>query len=88
MMMSVLPPRSVFVDFPLGRPCGKPDDVSLQTSILKDALAHLVDAETPGEMKDLPYEWGSPFGWPDFMKDVEEMIKTEGEAIQEWKPET
>ncbi len=87
MMASVMPPRSAFVDFPLGHPCGKPNDVPLQKTIVMDALEHLVAAKQPGEMKDLPYEWGAPFGWPGFMKDVEEMIKSEGEPVQEWKPD-
>ncbi len=88
MMLSVLAPRNVFIDYPLGHPCGKPNDISFQKQIITDALGHLVEAKQPGEMKDLPYPWGSPFGWPDYMKDIEEMINTEGAEVQEWKPAT
>jgi len=87
MMAAVKPPRSVFLDFPLGRPCGKPDDIPLQTSILRDTLNHLVTAARPGEMLNLPYQWDTAFGWSDFMKDLEEMIKLEGAQKQVWKPE-
>lgn len=31
-------PRFVFVDFPLGNPCGKPHDVAMQSSIIGLAL--------------------------------------------------
>lgn len=87
MMASVMPPRSAFVDFPLGHPCGKPNDIPLQKSIIKDALAHLVSATRPGELKDMAYDWGNPFSWSDFISDVEAMIKTEGESAQDWKPD-
>lgn len=84
-MMSVKPPRSVFVDFPLGHPCGRSGDLALQRAIVGDALTHLTGAADPGELKDLPYEWDVPFEWSDYMKDVEEMIKEEGAAAQVWK---
>ena len=33
------PPRSLYVEFPLGRPLGRPDDVELQTDVLHAAFA-------------------------------------------------
>ncbi len=87
-MLSVMAPRNAFIDFPLGHPCGKPNDVSLQKQIITDALEHLIEAKKPGEMKDLPYQWGSAFGWSDYMKDIEEMINAEGASVQNWKPIT
>ncbi len=86
MMATVKPPRSAFINFPLGRQCGKPGEVDLQSRILKDALNVLVTASTPGEMVDLQYEWGSPFSWNDYMQDIEGMIEEEGSAVQNWKP--
>ena len=54
---AVKPPRSVFLNFPMGRQAGKPFDKALQTRILKDALAALETITVPGAIIDLPYEW-------------------------------
>lgn len=54
----VLPPRSVFVNFPMGNPFGRPHDTAMQRRILLDALERVERATTPGELVDLPYEWG------------------------------
>jgi hypothetical protein len=86
MMGLVKPPRSVFVDFPLGHQVGRPFDISLQRAILRDALEWLEEAKIPGQIKDLPYEWGEPFDWNSYLKDIDEMIKEEGHSRQEWKP--
>jgi len=57
----VRPPRSVFVNFPMGNPFGRPDDRDQQRRILLDAL-HLVEsAGEGGVLVDLPYEWGEDF---------------------------
>ena len=85
-MAQVRPPRSVFLDFPLGRQCGKPHDADLQVRILKDALRVLAGAGKPGEIADLPYEWGAPFDFTGFLRDLEEMLREESGTVQEWKP--
>ena len=56
----VMPPRSVFVNHPMGNPFGKPNDVTAQRTILMDALHHAVNAKAAGELKDLPYQWHEP----------------------------
>ena len=84
-MALVKPPRAVFVDFPLGRQCGKPDDAPLQMNILKDALQALATLPTPGELIDLPYEWGEPFDFAGFLHDLEDMLRAESSTVQEWK---
>ena len=81
-MKKVKPPRAAFLNFPLGHQCGKPDDVDLQTTILKSTLDILTNASTPGDLVDLPFEWDQPYEWPDFMKGIEEMLKEEGASIQ------
>ncbi|UCE55536.1 MAG: hypothetical protein JSV31_08855 [Desulfobacterales bacterium] len=86
MMAQVKAPRNVFINFPLGRPCGKANDPELQTQILKDTLSYLAEAKIPGEIADLPYEWDEPFDWSCYLRDVETMLKSEGAEIQEWKP--
>jgi D-proline reductase (dithiol) PrdB len=44
----------------MGNPFGRPHDVDMQREILVSALNHAVAAQTPGELVDLPYEWGEP----------------------------
>lgn len=59
--VQVLPPRSVFVNFPMGNPFGRPGDVAMQRTILLDAL-QLAGRDVPaGTIVDLPYEWGEDF---------------------------
>jgi len=53
----VKPPRSVFVNFPLGHTTGKPFDRELQMKIIKDAFDALKSIKTPGTIIDLPYQW-------------------------------
>ena len=86
MMDQLKAPRSVFINFPLGRQCGKANDPDLQICILKDTLTYLAEATTAGQINDLPYEWGVPFDWSCYLKDIEEMIASEGQMVQEWKP--
>ena len=50
-------PRAVALRFPLGNPFGAAMDTSMHSRVLKDALALLETATTPGEVVDLPYEW-------------------------------
>lgn len=86
-MAQVKTPRPVFVNFPLGHPCGKPHDIELQRSILRDALQYFVTASVPGEVLDLQYEWGEPFDFEGSFKAVEEMVKEEGWPPQDWVPQ-
>jgi hypothetical protein len=86
MMEQVKPPRSAFINFPLGHQCGRPHERDLQMRILRDALNILNSASKPGEIVDLPHEWGGPFDWPGFMQDLMQMLEEEGSPVQEWKP--
>jgi hypothetical protein len=52
---AVKPPRSVFVNFPLGHQTGKPHQPELQRSILRDAFHALETIATPGTIVTLPY---------------------------------
>ncbi len=85
MMEQLKAPRMVFLDFPLGRQCGKPHDPELQKNILKDTLGFLETAQKPGQMLELPYEWGESFDWESYGRDVAEMIQEEGIPPQDWK---
>jgi len=57
----VKPPRTVFVNFPMGNPFGRAFDRVQQRAILLDALKRLEEARHGGELVDLPYEWGEEF---------------------------
>ncbi|MDI6879824.1 MAG: hypothetical protein QMD16_10715 [Desulfitobacteriaceae bacterium] len=74
-------PRSVFINYPLGHPCGKPLDVPLQTQILKDTLNFFSTVSIPGQIKDLPDQWGEDFGWNSYVNGVREMVTQEGGHI-------
>jgi len=52
-------PRFVFVDFPLGNPCGKPGNARMQGSIVGLALDVLESAVAPRTTVQAPFRWGS-----------------------------
>ena len=86
-MNQVKAPRSVFIDFPLGRQCGKAGNKELQGRILRDALNVLVCAKSAGTLVRLDYEWDDPFDWESYMLEVKEMLEQEGERKREWEPD-
>lgn len=58
--------RFLFVDFPLGNPCGKPDDVAMQRSITGLALDVLERAFVPRTTVQAPVVWDDEDqGWRD-----------------------
>ncbi len=62
---AVNPPRSVFLDYPLGHTAGKPDNPANQRRIMIDTLNTLELAQTPGGIRPLKYEWSSDHSWKD-----------------------
>lgn len=50
-------PRFLFVDFPLGNPCGKPWDVAMQYRIVGGALELLERAWSPRTTVQRPETW-------------------------------
>ena len=54
----VKPPRSVFLNYPIGHQAGKPFDHDGQIAIVGAALRLLESAGDAGTIEDLPYEWG------------------------------
>lgn len=52
----VCPPRTVFINYPLGHTAGKPNDVNDQKSILHEALQMLENGK-PGEIRVLDHVW-------------------------------
>jgi hypothetical protein len=57
----VRPPRSLFVNFPMGNTFGRAGDIAMQTKILRLALDFAVTADTPGQLLDLPLKWDDDF---------------------------
>ena len=62
---AVQPPRSVFLDFPLGHTTGKPHDREGQQAILRGALRHFEGIREPGGIESLPQEWAEDDTWKD-----------------------
>jgi len=52
-------PRHVFVDFPLGNPCGKPGDQEMQMSIVELAVRTLESAIAPRTTIQAAFDWGT-----------------------------
>ena len=76
-------PRLVFVDFPLGNPCGVPFDADMQSRVLEIALALLESAEEPRTTLVAPFTWPQGEKWKDTIF-TEEQPFLEGEAYTNW----
>jgi hypothetical protein len=53
----VKPPRTVFLRWPFGHPCGEPFKAAQQRVVIAEALRALVSIREPGTIIDLPYRW-------------------------------
>ena len=56
-------PRFVFTDFPLGNPCGKPNDIAMQHEIISIALHLLSTARYPRTTIHAPFRWDDSGRW-------------------------
>lgn len=52
-------PRFLFVDFPLGNPCGKPGDREMQREVVGLALDLATSAIAPRTTVQAPQRWGN-----------------------------
>ncbi|SDX52179.1 D-proline reductase (dithiol) PrdB [Tepidimicrobium xylanilyticum] len=50
-------PRIVAPKVPMGANAGEPNNIKMQTNIVKDSLEQLVKIQTPGTIVPLPYEY-------------------------------
>ena len=59
-LVAGMPPRAMFLNYPLGFETGRPFDKSHQFEVVQAALAAFEGFERPG-IKSMPYEWLA--GW-------------------------
>ena len=50
-------PRSVALEYPYGRPIGAVGDAAGQRQVLQATLSVFEEAQAPGQVKHLPFEW-------------------------------
>jgi len=60
---AVTPPRSVFLDFPLGHTSGRAHDPALGLGIVSRALAAFADADGPGWIGRQQFRWSADDSW-------------------------
>jgi hypothetical protein len=58
-MLQVTPPRAAFVDHPVGRTFGSPNQRLRQTAILMNALEELPKFAFAGGIRDLGCQWSA-----------------------------
>jgi D-proline reductase (dithiol) PrdB len=72
------PPRTCFLDFPLGCPAGKPHEAEQQREILRSALKLAPDFDgRPWHIKSLPFQW-SPDGSRAWEEEVSGLYRNGG----------
>ena len=76
--------RFLFVDFPLGNPCGEPEKLDMQRSIFGQALDLLESAEGPNTTVRAPYDWSGGARWKDLIFTQEQPFQDPKEE-REWK---
>jgi D-proline reductase (dithiol) PrdB len=57
--MAFKPPRTAFLDFPLGCPAGKPHQPEMQRNILRAALNAAPAFDANWKMTELPFQWSA-----------------------------
>lgn len=76
-------PRLLFVDFPLGNPCGEPYHLDQQRAIFDQALALLGSATAPRTTQEAGYRWSDGERWKELIF-TEEQPFLSGAAHDEW----
>ena len=57
----VKPPRSLFINHPMGNPFGRPDDADGHMAVLRAALRLVAECDEPGALVDYDTDWGEEF---------------------------
>ena len=73
-------PRFLYTDFPLGNPCGRPFDASMQLSIIKEAIALLESADKANTTSRSTFNWSEDNAWRDDYAEVN--AENEGELAR------
>ena len=55
-------PRAAFLDYPLGRTSGPPNQPEVQLDIIRRSLALFNTFQTPGQVETLPHVWSATEG--------------------------
>lgn len=76
-------PRLLFVDFPLGAPCGEPFDPTQQSAVLEMAFQLLETATAPRTTREAGLAWSRGQRWKDLIF-TEEQPFLPGEAGEAW----
>jgi len=75
------PPRTCFLDFPLGCPAGRPHEAEQQREILRSALKLAPEFDgQPWHIKSLPFQW-SPDGSRAWEEEVSDLYRNGGLKI-------
>jgi hypothetical protein len=84
--------RFLFTDFPLGNPCGVPNDRKMQQSILGHALDLVETARLPRTTVQSPFRFSEDRSWKDRYARVDPEktagLRERGEARREAQAET
>lgn len=75
--------RFLFVDFPLGNPCGEPGKVEQQRDIFQMALDLLENAPGPMTTRQAPYQWPKGDQWKELVFTEEQPWQNE-EVKAKW----
>ena len=62
---AVNPPRSSFLDYPLGHTSGRPGQTEHNVAIVRQALAGFASLTEPGSMIHQPFHWSEDDHWKD-----------------------
>jgi len=76
--------RFVFVDFPLGSPCGEPFDIEMQSRIVGSALDLLEAAKAPRSMVKMPLVWSKGDGWKKTVFTAEQPFLSQ-DQVKNWE---
>ncbi len=76
--------RFLFVDFPLGNPCGEPNKIELQRALFSQALDLLESADGPNTTSRAPYDWSGGERWKELIFTKEQPFQDPDEE-REWK---
>lgn len=76
-------PRFLFVDFPLGSPCGEPGNVAQQRAIFEMALGLLETAQAPRSTRAAGLAWSKGEAWKSLIFTEAQPYQSE-EAHEAW----